>query len=109
MSPIETHLVETMSRDLAGAGIVAAEVTVLSATAGDWRYRIVAADRVFEFGFNPREQLWCRELTTGSERHLISNDHPPIGTSAAARATAIRLLQRAILGPHFPPRDPPVI
>ncbi len=109
MSPIEAHLMTSVAQDLAALGVPEAKVTVLSAEADDWRYRIEARDRTFEFGFSCREPLWCRELTAGREGHLVSNDHRPINTSAPARRAALRLIEHALTHPGFPPRDPPVI
>lgn len=109
MSPIEEHLVELVTQELAAGGVLGTRTIVLSSDAENWRFRIQAENREFEIGFNHRDLMWCRETTPGSERHMVSNDQPPVPTSAAARATAIRLVVCAINHPRFPPRDPPVI
>lgn len=109
MSPIEVHLMNTVANELATLGTPSATVTVLSAEADNWRYRVEAQGRIFEFGFSFHEPLWCREVTPGGKRHLVSNDHPPTNTSEPARQLGIRLIHHALTHPGFPPRDPPVI
>ena len=109
MGPIEENLSQVVSQQLAQGGVQAAHVTVLSAEAEDWRYRIEAAGRMFEFGFNHREQLWARETTPGAQRHLVSNDAPRIHVSEQARITGVELILCAILFPAAMRRDPPVI
>lgn len=109
MSPIEAHLTSVVANEFAALGTRDATVTVLSAQADNWRYRVEAQGRIFEFGFSFHEPLWCREITPDSKRHLVSNDHPPVDTSDAARQLGIRLIHHALTHPEFPPRDPPVI
>lgn len=109
MSPIEQHLVTRLQRALAVRHVPYDVVTVLSADADNWRYRVAAGDRTLEMGFNHRDRLWCREVTPGRERHLVSNDHPPVCQSEAGFGLGVRLIARAIADPTFPPRDPPVI
>ena len=109
MSPIEQHLAGRLERALADRGIGGAAVTVLAAAADDWAYRIRTGGRGFEFGFSPRDPLWCREITAGREKHLVSNDQPPACDSDQAWALALQLITRAVSDPAFPPRDPPVI
>ncbi len=109
MSPIEAHLAQLVSQQLAQHGLCDAAVTVLSAEAEDWRYRIDADGRTFEFGFNHREQLWVRETTSGAQRHLVSNDAPRIHVSEAARTTGVQLICQALRFPASVRRDPPVI
>lgn len=107
--PIEDFLADRLRVELAGAGVGDASIDTLSAEAEDWRFRVRSAGRVFEAGFNHREQLWCREVTAGQERPLVSNDEPGIGTSSAARQSAVRRIRAALRqpGPLF--RDPPVL
>lgn len=109
MSPIEEHLVNAVTRELATLGIGHADVAVLSAEAGNWRYRIAAGERCFEVGFNHRDQLWARETTPGAEKHLVSNDAPRIHTSTTARTVGLQLIRCALLQPQTIIRDPPVI
>lgn len=109
MSPIEQHLVNRLEQALAERGVAAEAVTVLSAEADNWRYRLRLRGRTFEFGFSLRERLWCREVTSGCEKHLVSNDEPPVCDSGQAWTLALRLITRAVSDPTFPPRDPPVI
>lgn len=109
MSPIEQHLAHRLQRALTARGIGFSAVTVLAAAADDWAYRITTGGRAFEFGFSPHERLWCREVTSGREKHLVSNDQPPACDSDQAWARALELLARAVADPAFPPRDPPVI
>lgn len=109
MSPIEEHLVAGLSRELTALGVSGATVRVLSAEAENWRYVVAAAGRTFEFGFNHRECLWCRETTPGQEKHLVSNDAAPIGAGDLARRTGLRLIRTALLHPDAIRRDPPII
>lgn len=109
MSPIEQHLVTALAQELRELGLEAAHITVLSAEAENWRYRIEVNGRSFEIGFNHREQLWTRETTPGAERHLVSNDAPRIPVSSAARKHGLRLVQQAVMNPAAIKRDPPVI
>jgi hypothetical protein len=109
MAPIDEHLARNLSNELRAMGVAYAAVAVLSAEAENWRYRVAAQDRTFEMGFNHRELLWCRETTPGRRKHLVSNDHPPLNDSRAARSRGVALIRRALADPTFPPRDPPVI
>lgn len=109
MSPIEAHLQAQLAQRLAERGVNAAQVQVLAAEAENWGYRIEAGRRVFEIAFSHRARLACREVSPGREKHLVSNDHPPVNTSAEAMDRGIRLVCAALSRPDFPPRDPPVI
>lgn len=109
MSPIEQHLARVVTDGLANRGITASSVVVLSAEADDWRYRVAIGDRLFEIGFALDARAWAQETTVGREKHLTSNDHVPVNTSAAALNYVLALIARAMRDPAFPPRDPPVI
>ena len=109
MSPIEQHWINTVNDGMAKHGVTGVAVTVRSAEAENWRFRLAKDGREFEIGFNARERLWVRETTPGREKHLVSNDHRSIHSSADARELAVRLVATALADPAFPPRDPPVI
>jgi hypothetical protein len=109
VDPIESHLVQQLTAELAGAGLDGAQVLVLSAEAENWRYRVQVGTRQFELSFNHREQFWARETTPGAEKHLVSNDHERIGVSDRARRQGVQLIAAAARDPRFPPRDPPIL
>lgn len=109
MTAIETHLQETVGRELLAAGARGARVFVVSAEADHWCFRIEAAGREFVIGFDLREQLRAYETTPGRSAHLASNDGPKINDPIAARAHAVRLVAYAMAHPELAPRDPPVI
>lgn len=109
MSPIEEHWVHLLSREFAQHGVAEPAIVARSAEAEDWAFVIESGGRTFEIGFSPGTQLRAREATSGRERLLVSNDHPPVNDSARARELAVRLVAAAIAKPDFPPRDPPVI
>lgn len=109
MSPIEAHLVAQLRQELARLGGTATEITVVTGEAEQWQYRVTASGRQFEFGFDHRRQLWCRETTPGRERTLVSNDERPVGTSALAWRTAVERIVRACGDANFRVTDPPVI
>lgn len=109
MSPIEEHWVRSLTHAFAQRGVRDVGITVQSADAENWRFRITATGREFEMGFGHRDGLWARETTGGAEKHLVSNDHVRIHSSAAARALGVQLVAAAVADPLFPPRDPPII
>lgn len=109
MSAIEAYLRIRLEARLHAAGVPESSVSVRSAEAENWRYRITAGGRVFEMGFSHREPFWARETTPGREKALTSNDHPPAATSAEALERGVRLVALTVRDPAFPPRDPPLI
>jgi hypothetical protein len=109
VSAIEAFLVNRLTQELAGQGVQANEVTVVSGEADHWQYLVRVGDRLFDLGFSHSDRLWCHELTSGREQPLVSNDEPPICTSTAARQRAVERIAAAIMKPEVVRRDPPVI
>ena len=107
--PIEAHLAKTIAADLALAEVGEANIAILSADAETWCFRVTAKGRTLESGFNHTDQLWCREVTPGREKHLISNDAPHVGASQAARRAALQVVRHALANPFFAIHDPPVV
>jgi hypothetical protein len=109
VSPIAEFLADRLTEQLAAEGVRVDQVTVMSAEAERWHYVIKVADRTFDFGFNHRELLWCREVTPGHEQAVVSNDEPGIATSPEAWRMALERIRGALRTSRIIRRDPPVI
>jgi hypothetical protein len=109
VSAIEAFLVTRLTQELAGHGVQADEVTVVSGEAERWHYLLVIGGRTFDFGFNHRDQLWCREVTCGHEQALVSNDEPGISISPEAWRVALLRIRCALKTAPVIRREPPVI
>jgi hypothetical protein len=109
VSPIAEFLAERLTEQLAAEGVRLDRVTVVSGEAERWHYEIVVEGRSFDFGFNHRERLWCREVTPGHEQALVSNDEPGIATSPEAWHLALQRIRCALRTPRVIQREPPII
>jgi hypothetical protein len=109
VSPIAEFLADRLTEQLAAEGVRVDRVNVVSGEAERWHYMVVIADRTFDFGFNHRDLLWCREVTPGHEQALVSNDEPGIATSVEAWRMALGRIRGALRTSRIIRRDPPVI